>query len=205
MDRSSAPVDLLCSRNDDVLPYITSLSFDTDTNQVPIQQAADTTDKINDVWRESTSTDLANRCAKISTSQHQKLQIGPSPRHSSDSTVVSRRLKVNQGKSDPNSRKETNAYKHQIATDVGLLPTVNLPARGVQDAQTFDQSPSSIEQEGKRSASAQGNAETTLDGSGVHSIGMSSDDEQQSLVSVLANMNAEVWTENEESPSKFLK
>ena len=62
---------------------------------------------------------------------------------------------------------------------------------------------SSNELERKTSETVQEKAEDALDTSGIHSIGLSSEDEQQSIVSVLANMNADTWTtENEDSGSK---
>ena len=206
-DTSSAPIDALYSRNDDVLPSVASFSFETDRNHNLVAQS--TIEKINDDCMESADTELKHRCAKVSSSQQQKfgtsIETTSLDRYNSHSIKDNRRIQVNKGKSDPNERNVAKFSEYPTAADAEMFQTASHPTIGIRDVESFNQSPSSNEHEEKRSFAGK-RVEATLDGSGVHSIGMSSsDEEQESLVSVLANMDADVWTENEDLASKFLK
>ena len=211
-DRSGALVNSLYSCNDDVPPFVTSLSFATESNNVPLAQATGNATETRNGKRSSESTKRALKYRRVKTlsSQSQRnigtsFDVMPSYRSDDDSMKYGRPITMNKGKSDPNERQEAKSCQNSTATDTRQFQTAFRPARGVHDTEFFDQSPSSQDMEGNRSVAVQGKAEGTLDSSGVHSIGISSDDEQQSLVSVLANMNADTWPENEDSASKFQK
>lgn len=194
------------NHNDDILPFVTSLHLKNDSAHISI--AAATTAKINEGRSEFTHARLKRRRLRTSPSQ-QQLNSGAAamPSHvcDGDSVKESPYVNLNVGKTDPNERKAIGSFQYHIAAHSERVQSTSHTNMEVCDLDDVNKSSSPNDQGGNISLQIQGKAEGMLDGSSVHSIGMSSDDEQHSLVSVLANMNADSWTENEDPVSQFLK
>ena len=172
-DRSGASVNPMNIHNHDALPFVTSLSFETDTNYIPLPRLD------NEKRRSSPGGHTNERVASF-----QPPRKFHSQQDGSDRVTTRRHVTSYQGKTDPNERQDTAGGVHDLEIVANQLSSSN-------------------ELERKTSETVQEKAEDALDTSGIHSIGLSSEDEQQSIVSVLANMNADTWTtENEDSGSK---
>jgi hypothetical protein len=183
-DRSGASVNPMYIHNDDALPFVTSLSFETDTNYIPLPRLD------NEKRRSSPGGHTNERGrSKVASFQpprkfHSNVAAMSSEQDGSDRVITHRHVTSYQGKTDPNERQDTAGEVHDLEIVANQLSSSN-------------------ELERKTSDTVQEKAEDALDASGIHSIGLSSEDEQQSMISVLANMNADTWTtENEDSGSK---
>ena len=213
IDRSSTSINSTDNHNGDILPFVTYQNLEADSNYVSIAQAI--TVKRQDDRSESTHAKLMRRRLKISPSQQQlnsaaSCAMMPSQMYDDDSVKDSRPVNVNVGKSDPNERKVTKSFQYPIVAHPERVQSkshTNLEVRDVRDLDGSNKS-SSPDEHGantSRSLLIQGKVDGTLDGSGIHSIGISSDDGQQSLVSLLANVSADSWTETEDHASQFPK